>query len=84
MRESFKNARGPWPRVAGDDATLQLCGPCRHFQQSLFSEHRCNLGLPLLDGVRHTACVHFDPFARGEGNVFEQSDCCAQHAGQGH
>lgn len=69
--------------MAADDAVLQMCGPCRHFQQSLFGEHRCLRGLPLLDGVRHTGCASFDPFARGEGSVFEQSDCCAQHAGHG-
>lgn len=66
--------------MVSDEATLRLCGPCRHFQMAFTGDHACQLGLPLVDGARHTGCASFDPFTRGEGSEFEQSDCCAQHA----
>lgn len=56
--------------------TIALCGPCRHFEQALNGKHACGLGLPLMDGVTKASCPSFHPFARGEGSVFEQSDCC--------
>jgi hypothetical protein len=65
--------------LASDDATIALCGPCRHFELALAGPHRCQLGLPLR--VEGMECARFDPFAVGEGSMFEQSDCCA---GEGH
>jgi hypothetical protein len=70
--------------VAADDATLALCGPCRHFEQALSGRHGCALGLPLLDGHALRECAAFSPFALGEGSVFEQSDCCARGGEDGH
>ena len=67
-----------------EDATIALCGPCRHFEQALFGAHACKLGLPLLDGVGRVACASFDPFPRGEGSEFLQSDCCQHAAEPGH
>lgn len=75
--------RASWPSLAGDDATLQLCGPCRHFEQAFLGPHACDLGLPLLDGVRFTECASFSPFAKGEGSLL-QSDCCRHAYEPGH
>ena len=62
--------------MADDDAVIALCGPCRHFELALAGPHACALGLPLLDGAERRECDRFAPFARGEGSLFEQSDCC--------
>jgi hypothetical protein len=70
--------------VASDDAAIALCGPCRHFEQALSGRHTCTLGLALLDGAVRRECASFHPFARGEGSLFEQSDCCAHGATEGH
>lgn len=67
-----------------DEATIALCGPCRHFEQALFGPHACRLGLALLDGVGRASCARFDPFPRGEGSLLEQSDCCQQRDGHEH
>ena len=75
--ERLKIPARAWPRVATEDATIALCGPCRHFEQALSGRHRCGLGLALLDGAERVSCGSFDPFARGDGSLFEQSDCCA-------
>jgi hypothetical protein len=63
--------------LPSDEATLTLCGPCRHFEQALVGPHACALGLPLRDGVQVKECAHFHPFALGEGSLMDQSDCCA-------
>jgi len=67
--------------LAREEAVIALCGPCRHFEQSLRGAHTCGLGLPLLDGVTHTGCASFDPFAVGEGSDLRLlgGDCCRKH-----
>ena len=70
--------------MADEDLVLQLCGPCRHFEQALTGRHTCALGLPLRDGVTRTECDAFAPFALGEGSLLEQSDCCAHAHAAGH
>lgn len=72
------------PVVAREDQTLELCGPCRHFEQALAGPHRCLIGLPLLDGVARTACASFHPYALGEGSQLDQPDCCAHAHAPGH
>jgi hypothetical protein len=69
--------------LASDEATLRLCGPCRHFEPALTGRHACHLGLPLLDGVERSSCASFDPFAVGEGSQL-QSDCCLHAHDAGH
>lgn len=65
-------------------ATIALCGPCRHFLMAFSPPHGCALGLPLQDGEQRTDCPSFSPFTKGEGSMFEQSDCCAGERGQPH
>lgn len=70
--------------MAGDDATIALCGPCRHFLMAFSPPHGCALGLPVMDGAARATCASFHPFTKGEGSMFEQSDCCAHAAEEGH